>query len=760
MSSWLERMLAHRRASIELLSRHYPIPRELLRDHAELWDWALLSENQALAWDDALLAEHEVRWNFDALAKNPSLPWSVELINDHVARGHWTWQKLGWQPRVYASPDLLASCLPHWASHTSSYPDPRQPCWCANAAEIVERSPGLDWRSWSAVTSFPWTTEFIERHADELDWVLLSRNAGLPWSLELIERFADRWDWQGPLHWHMPYSFELLERFESRVDWRRIGHRHELEWTPALLERFAPRLWWATLDHDDLYEWTGEASGLVEHPAIRWTPALFEQFQADVEAHFARLGEQPENEGWSTDHYWTYHCRPSNWTAEFVEHLIALEAEIGRSTISWPRLCRNARGLWTQEFVARHRRRLILPCLAENPHVPWLDHLELLADAQKEVWAKIAEYAQLGIGLLDAIGEHLPTSSLLRNRSLTREIVEHLHERWDSSDWFEIYIDRQLLPLDLVPDELPWKTRVEITHGRRQFATHIDPLTFDAFVQSLVSEVEARSLEIEAAIARRPDDPARYAIYADWLQLRGDPHGKLIVAMLADDEPEVAALRRDLENRLRIGARDLVWRYGFVREARALDDWRRLLTTRAFALLDTLDINERGPNDDELATLEPLFGTLARLSLRGAPLASPRRLAGATKLRTLNLRDSSIDDLAPLAGLGLRHICLVRTGVERIDAHADLPDLTWLWLAHTKVADLQPLRACTRLVELDLRSTPIRDLSPLHGLQHLRRVHVDIDEREIGRLCAALPQLEVNGASPPRGDIFAVPDDC
>ncbi|MBA3541340.1 MAG: TIGR02996 domain-containing protein [Deltaproteobacteria bacterium] len=37
-----------------------------------------------------------------------------------------------------------------------------------------------------------------------------------------------------------------------------------------------------------------------------------------------------------------------------------------------------------------------------------------------------------------------------------------------------------------------------------------------------------RNLELEAEIAKTPDEVAPYLVYADWLQQHGDPRGELI----------------------------------------------------------------------------------------------------------------------------------------------------------------------------------------------------------------------------------------
>ena len=42
-----------------------------------------------------------------------------------------------------------------------------------------------------------------------------------------------------------------------------------------------------------------------------------------------------------------------------------------------------------------------------------------------------------------------------------------------------------------------------------------------------------RNAQLETAIIARPGDPARYAVYGDWLQAQGDPRGELVSVQAA-----------------------------------------------------------------------------------------------------------------------------------------------------------------------------------------------------------------------------------
>src|SRR5688500_5107936 len=115
----LELMLDYRRRFIGVLSRHYPIPTPWLRRYADVWDWYALSENTALAWDEALIDEHIDRLRNDALSCNPALPWSANFIRRNVDLGRWGWMDLAEQPKIFESAEMLELCLPHWSAAAS-----------------------------------------------------------------------------------------------------------------------------------------------------------------------------------------------------------------------------------------------------------------------------------------------------------------------------------------------------------------------------------------------------------------------------------------------------------------------------------------------------------------------------------------------------------------------------------------------------------------------------------------------------------------
>ncbi len=86
-------------------------------------------------------------------------------------------------------------------------------------------------------------------------------------------------------------------------------------------------------------------------------------------------------------------------------------------------------------------------------------------------------------------------------------------------------------------------------------------------------------VELEAAIEADPDDPAGYAVYADWLQAQGDPRGELIALQLAcwrapSDKKLASTARKYLATHAATlfpfddNVLDARWHAGFVRAIR------------------------------------------------------------------------------------------------------------------------------------------------------------------------------------------------
>lgn len=111
------------------------------------------------------------------------------------------------------------------------------------------------------------------------------------------------------------------------------------------------------------------------------------------------------------------------------------------------------------------------------------------------------------------------------------------------------------------------------------------------------------------------------------------------------------------------------------------------------------------------------------LDLRNTDLNELSPLAGLTELRELRLSNTHVQELSPLAGLTkLQRLTLTNTQVRNLSPLARLMDLQELYLSDTQIRDLSPLAGLTELQSLSLSNTQVRDLSPLAGLTKLQRL--------------------------------------
>ena len=111
---------------------------------------------------------------------------------------------------------------------------------------------------------------------------------------------------------------------------------------------------------------------------------------------------------------------------------------------------------------------------------------------------------------------------------------------------------------------------------------------------------------------------------------------------------------------------------------------------------------------------------LDTLNLRETPVADISPLAALTNLQILSLSETPVADLLPLAALtNLQGLGLSRTPVTDVSPLASLTKLQILHIIATPVADVSPLSTLTNLQELNLGGTPVADVSPLAALTNL-----------------------------------------
>jgi uncharacterized protein (TIGR02996 family) len=189
--------------------------------------------------------------------------------------------------------------------------------------------------------------------------------------------------------------------------------------------------------------------------------------------------------------------------------------------------------------------------------------------------------------------------------------------------------------------------------------------------------------DLEAAVMQDPDDDAALAVYADFLQLAGDPLGELIAVELGQGESP--ALRERLGGGLPVDITQLGWRRGLIERARLgatplseqpvasiLGSLLALPAARFLRRLSIGALNHHGPQ-----SYTPILDLLAR--------AAPPSL-GALHLGDdrdeVPLSWSDVGDLGPLLARHGDHLReLVVRGAGFLPRGLVLPELTRLVLA-------------------------------------------------------------------------------
>jgi len=111
---------------------------------------------------------------------------------------------------------------------------------------------------------------------------------------------------------------------------------------------------------------------------------------------------------------------------------------------------------------------------------------------------------------------------------------------------------------------------------------------------------------------------------------------------------------------------------------------------------------------------------LRTLNLRNTQISDLTPIAGLAALRSLQLDKTQVSDLSPITGLtALEQLTLNNTQVSDLTPIAGLKALERLWLDNTRVSDVTPITDLTALELLDLDNTQVSDLRPIADLSAL-----------------------------------------
>lgn len=149
----------------------------------------------------------------------------------------------------------------------------------------------------------------------------------------------------------------------------------------------------------------------------------------------------------------------------------------------------------------------------------------------------------------------------------------------------------------------------------------------------------------------------------------------------------------------------------------ALDGLTRIPPLTGLSGLESLDLQ-----DTQVSDLTPLavLNTLKSLNLRCTQVSELKPLVGLAALQSLDLVDTQVSDLTPLSRLTtLKRLSLRGTLVSDIMPLSSLGGLQVLDLSYTPILNLEPLTGLAELRRLDLEGTRVYDLKPLLGLTRL-----------------------------------------
>ena len=143
------------------------------------------------------------------------------------------------------------------------------------------------------------------------------------------------------------------------------------------------------------------------------------------------------------------------------------------------------------------------------------------------------------------------------------------------------------------------------------------------------------------------------------------------------------------------------------------------LTKEKMLRLASLDVNDKSISD--ITGLE--FATnLRELNMSNTPITDLRPIANLINLVELRMRrPGSVPpttlDILPIANLiNLEVLAIEGHGISDISMLANFTKLRRLYLENNHIEDFSPLAGLTRLRELQIRGNPIKDLMPLSGL--------------------------------------------
>ncbi len=201
------------------------------------------------------------------------------------------------------------------------------------------------------------------------------------------------------------------------------------------------------------------------------------------------------------------------------------------------------------------------------------------------------------------------------------------------------------------------------------------------------------------------------------------------MAILQSDQPEPTCDTLYMDTAPLYQSVRQMWALETVNVSRDLSI-RTLDPLKKLTRLITLSISET--NVDDLTPLRSL-SKLEVLDCSHTLVHSLEPLHYSLNLKELNIEDTWVEDIAILASF--KKLALLNgsfTTIRHLESLTGLSELRELRLSHTLVSQLDPLQNLTRLVVLDVSHTPVTSLASLTGLNAMK--YLNIGYTQVGDL--------------------------
>lgn len=212
-------LLEHEDFFLQGISVWFSLTHRQLTKYSTILKWYNIVANRSIEWNLEIMNEFKDLIfvsddPFPEINVNESLPWSVEFITPF--EDLWNWQLLSQNDALTDIPVLRR----HFQDRLYPYLGEYEECgiepfntpamtlieeleielntlnmykeWQLQSPDEIDRTENVDWLRLSQNEVLPWSAELVEKHKDKWDWPTLSANDSIPWDSELLSLFNNK----------------------------------------------------------------------------------------------------------------------------------------------------------------------------------------------------------------------------------------------------------------------------------------------------------------------------------------------------------------------------------------------------------------------------------------------------------------------------------------------------------------------------------------------------------------------------------------